>query len=216
MSARHAGSWIRPFPALVLVALLGCSGTAERLADRAGRAAEREAGQRVDRGVSGAADATEDAVTGDGEARPGSEPDRAVEPAPAAGLDGAPMDAGALYGALRFEGRAAVRGIVFDSDSHVIRPESREQLEAIGDVLRDHPELRLLIEGHTDLKGPEDYNRELSQRRAEAVRQWLVDRYGIDEARLLADGLGEARPVVSEDTPEALELNRRIELVKIG
>lgn len=208
MTVGPAGTWMRPLSAVALAFALGCAGTADRLVDRAGRAAEREAGERVDRGVSGAADAGEDAVTASGDSRP------AAEPEPAA--DEARVDAGALYGALRLEGRAAVRGIVFAPDSDVIDSGSRPVLDEIGAMLGDHPDLRVLIEVHTHLTGPEDYNRELSQRRAEAVMAWLVEEYGIDAGRLAADGLGESRPLVSADTPEAVERNRRIELVRIG
>lgn len=127
------------------------------------------------------------------------------------------VDAGGrdLYGAIEREGRVAVRGILFDTDSDVIRPESRPVLDEIGAMLREHAELRLSIEGHTDAEGSEDYNRDLSQRRADAVRAWLLDEYALDEARLRSVGMGESNPVASNETEEGRQQNRRVELVQI-
>jgi OOP family OmpA-OmpF porin len=83
-------------------------------------------------------------------------------------------------------------------------------------MLAEHPELRLSIEGHTDADGDDDFNRELSERRADSVRRYLVERYGVDGGRLEAVGHGEARPVADNDTPVGKQQNRRVELVRIG
>lgn len=82
-------------------------------------------------------------------------------------------------------------------------------------MLREHAELRLSIEGHTDSDGIEGYNQDLSERRAAAVKHFLVDRHGIDEARLQTTGFGESRPVADDSTAEGKEQNRRVELVKL-
>src|SRR5690606_869234 len=78
--------------------------------------------------------------------------------------------------------------------------------------VRDHPERRLLIEGHTDSRGPEEYNRALSEDRANAVRDALVDR-GIDASRIQTEGLGEAFPVASNETSAGMQQIRRVEIV---
>jgi OmpA-OmpF porin, OOP family len=121
----------------------------------------------------------------------------------------------ALYDALAADGRVVTRGILFDTGSDRIRPESTPTLEEIGGMLRQHGQLRLRIEGHTDSVGSADANQSLSERRAAAVRQHLVQHYGIDEARLEAAGLGQTRPVDSNETPEGRQNNRRVELVRL-
>lgn len=121
-----------------------------------------------------------------------------------------------LYDRLTEAGRVATQGIMFDLDSDQIRPESTPTLEEIGSMLEQHTELRIAIEGHSDSQGAESHNLDLSRRRAESVRQFLVDEYGIDMSRLEAQGFGEAKPVADNDTPEGRQQNRRVELVKIG
>lgn len=81
-------------------------------------------------------------------------------------------------------------------------------------MLKAHPDLTLLIEGHTDNVGSADSNQTLSEKRAAAVRQYLIDTYGIDAARLTSQGFGASRPAASNDTPEGRQQNRRVELVK--
>jgi OmpA-OmpF porin, OOP family len=82
-------------------------------------------------------------------------------------------------------------------------------------MLKDHADLKLAIEGHTDNVGQADANQTLSEKRAAAVRQFLIDSYGINGARLQAEGLGQTKPVASNDTPEGRQSNRRVELVKM-
>ena len=108
-------------------------------------------------------------------------------------------------------GRARLPGIYFDSDSDSLRPESEATLEAVADVLRARTEDRFLIEGHTDAQGPDDYNRDLSERRAAAVRSWLLEA-GIPEAQLESLGFGESRPVADNDSEAGRSLNRRVEI----
>jgi len=81
-------------------------------------------------------------------------------------------------------------------------------------MLKEHPELKLVIEGHTDDVGKPDANQGLSEKRANAVRQYLVDTHQIEGARLQAKGLGQTKPVGSNETPEGRQNNRRVELVK--
>jgi OmpA-OmpF porin, OOP family len=119
-----------------------------------------------------------------------------------------------LYDALADKGRVATQGIYFDTGSDRIRPESTPTLKEIGAMLKDHPELKLTIEGHTDNVGSAESNQALSEKRAAAVRQFLIDSYQMDAARLQAKGLGQTKPAGSNDTPEGRQNNRRVELVK--
>jgi OmpA-OmpF porin, OOP family len=120
-----------------------------------------------------------------------------------------------LYDALAEKGRVATQGIYFDTGSDRIRPESTPTLKEIGAMLKDHADLKLAIEGHTDNVGQPDANQTLSEKRAAAVRQFLIDSYGINGSRLQAKGLGQTKPVASNDTPEGRQSNRRVELVKM-
>jgi outer membrane protein OmpA-like peptidoglycan-associated protein len=118
-----------------------------------------------------------------------------------------------LYDDLIETGRVATRGILFDVDSDRIRPESTPTLEEIGEMLADHADLRIAIEGHTDSDGDDAHNQDLSEKRAAAVREFLIATYGIDSGRLESAGFGETQPVAGNDTPEGKQQNRRVELV---
>ncbi len=119
-----------------------------------------------------------------------------------------------LYDALSEKGRVATQGIYFDTGSDAIRQESAPTLKEIGTMLKDHPELKLTIEGHTDNVGKAESNQTLSDKRAAAVRQYLIDNFQIDAPRLEAKGLGQTKPATSNDTAEGRQQNRRVELVK--
>jgi outer membrane protein OmpA-like peptidoglycan-associated protein len=119
-----------------------------------------------------------------------------------------------LYDALAEKGRVATQGIYFDTGSDAIRQESAPTLKEIGTMLKDHTELKLTIEGHTDNLGKPESNQALSERRAAAVRQYLIDHYQVDGSRLEAKGLGQTKPVGANDTAEGRQQNRRVELVK--
>ena len=100
--------------------------------------------------------------------------------------------------------------IFFDFDSDKLRPESTADLQEAVRLLRQYPSLRVEIQGHTDSTGPADYNLHLSQRRAEAVKRYLVA-HGISPDRLIAKGYGETQPVAPNDTEENRQKNRRVE-----
>lgn len=120
-----------------------------------------------------------------------------------------------LYDVLESEGRVTTRGILFDVNSSNIQFESAPALNEIGQMLKDHPDLRLSIEGHTDGDGDEAHNRTLSEQRAAAVRNYLVLSFGIDPSRLESVGHGESVPVAPNDTEEGKQQNRRVELVQL-
>lgn len=120
-----------------------------------------------------------------------------------------------MYDALAADGRVATHGILFDSGSDKIRPESTPTLKEIGKMLTDHADLKILIEGHTDNVGDDASNMSLSERRAAAVSGHLTSNYGVDAARLQSKGFGETKPVAGNDTSEGRQNNRRVELVKL-
>ncbi len=104
--------------------------------------------------------------------------------------------------------------LLFDYNRFELRPDAVESLRKLGTLIQRNPQANFLIEGHTDSFGPEDYNLWLSQRRAEAVKQWLVSAAGIDSARIATRGLGKSRLIVPGDrSVEEQQLNRRVEIV---
>jgi outer membrane protein OmpA-like peptidoglycan-associated protein len=120
-----------------------------------------------------------------------------------------------LYDRLAKDGRIATQGILFATNSDRLRPESTPTLEEIGTMLKDHPELRIAIEGHTDSDGEDAYNQTLSEKRAAAVKAYLIATYGIQDSRLRTAGFGESKPVEDNATPEGKQQNRRVELVRV-
>ncbi|MGH7512539.1 MAG: OmpA family protein, partial [Gemmatimonadales bacterium] len=119
-----------------------------------------------------------------------------------------------LYQALMASGRVSTHGILFGSGSAQIQGESTPTLKQIGTMLQQHPELKLLIEGHTDNQGVAASNQALSEQRAAAVKAYLVANYGVAAARLTTKGYGETKPIATNDTPEGRQNNRRVELVR--
>jgi OOP family OmpA-OmpF porin len=113
------------------------------------------------------------------------------------------------------EGRIVTHGILFDTGSDVIKPESAPTLRAILALLNEDPGLKFAIEGHTDDQGGPKVNGPLSERRAEAVKAWLV-KQGIAAGRLTSKGLGQSKPLDTNDTAEGRANNRRVEFVKVG
>ena len=120
-----------------------------------------------------------------------------------------------LYDAIAEKGRVATQGIYFDTGSDRVRPESSPTLKEIGAMMKEHPELKLTIEGHTDNAGAAASNLSLSQKRAEAVKAVLTSTYGVSDDRLVAKGLGQTKPAAANTTAEGRQQNRRVELVKM-
>jgi outer membrane protein OmpA-like peptidoglycan-associated protein len=112
------------------------------------------------------------------------------------------------------EGRIVTHGILFDTASDVIKPESGPTLRTILALLQEDPTLRFAIEGHTDDQGGAKVNGPLSERRAASVKAWLV-KQGVDAARLTPKGLGQSKPIDTTGTAEGRANNRRVEFVKI-
>ncbi len=112
------------------------------------------------------------------------------------------------------EGRFSTTGIYFNTNSADIKPESFGILKEIADVLSTNPDVKIAIIGHTDSDGDEAHNLDLSKRRAAAVRQALIDNFGISGDRMETDGKGETQPAESNDTPAGKAANRRVEFVR--
>ena len=113
------------------------------------------------------------------------------------------------------EGRLITYGITFDVNKAEVKAESFGTLKNIAEVLKENESVRVKIVGHTDSDGDDAKNLELSQRRAESVKNELVTRFGIDASRMETDGAGETSPVAPNDTPVNKALNRRVEFVKL-
>ena len=111
-------------------------------------------------------------------------------------------------------GRYVTHGILFDTDSDQIKPESAPVIKMVAKGLETNPALKLLIEGHTDAVGSAEHNLDLSKRRAEAVKAVLVSQFNVDASRLATSGLGATKPIDTNDTPQGRAQNRRVEFVK--
>jgi outer membrane protein OmpA-like peptidoglycan-associated protein len=107
--------------------------------------------------------------------------------------------------------RANLPGIYFGTDSDVLLPASQPALKQIGDVLLQHADWKITIEGNTDNTGTPAHNLDLSQRRAAAVKNTLVTSFHVGSDHLATTGNGETRPVDSNETPEGRAANRRVE-----
>jgi outer membrane protein OmpA-like peptidoglycan-associated protein len=120
------------------------------------------------------------------------------------------------------ETRSTARGLIvnmndvlFDTGKYTLQPGAREKLAKIAGILLAHPTLRLQVEGHTDSVGGDEYNQRLSEQRAGAVRDYLVQQ-GIEVDHVTAAGFGKTQPVTSNDTAAGRQQNRRVELVVSG
>ncbi len=105
--------------------------------------------------------------------------------------------------------------VLFDTASYTLKPAAREKLAKISGVVLAHPGLNLKIEGYTDSVGSDEYNQELSENRANAVREFLIEQ-GVAASGVTAQGFGKTQPVASNDTAEGRQKNRRVEIVVDG
>jgi outer membrane protein OmpA-like peptidoglycan-associated protein len=132
---------------------------------------------------------------------------------------GADKDAAAGGGAMAAQlasksCRVELHGIYFNSGSAVLLDESEPMLKQVSSLVKTSSAEMLTIEGHTDNIGSADYNQKLSEARAAAVRDALVNRYGVPSARLTSRGYGLTRPVETNATVEGRARNRRVELTR--
>ena len=113
------------------------------------------------------------------------------------------------------EGKISTNGILFDSGSANIKTQSYGIIRQISQVLMQDSSIKLNIIGHTDADGSDDTNMILSQKRAEAVKNALINVYKIDASRLASEGKGESEPVADNATTEGKAQNRRVEFIKM-
>ena len=113
------------------------------------------------------------------------------------------------------EGKLISYGIYFDVNKDVVKSESYPSIKEIAAILQDNPSVRIQIVGHTDSDGENNFNLDLSKRRAAAVKNFLVSNFGIDGGRIETDGKGESAPVAPNDSATNKALNRRVEFIKL-
>ena len=109
----------------------------------------------------------------------------------------------------------SVVGIHFDFDKATIHPSSYPELDEFVAFLKENPKLPVEIQGHTDSRGKADYNQKLSERRAEAVRDYFISK-GIPASQMITKGYGMTRPIADNATEEGRAMNRRIEYWRIS
>jgi outer membrane protein OmpA-like peptidoglycan-associated protein len=105
--------------------------------------------------------------------------------------------------------------VLFDTGSSTLKSGAREMLAKISGIVLAHPGLNLQIEGHTDAVGGDDFNQQLSERRADSVRDFLAEQ-GVAGSAITARGFGKTQPVATNDSPEGRQRNRRVEIVVNG
>jgi outer membrane protein OmpA-like peptidoglycan-associated protein len=130
------------------------------------------------------------------------------------GIRVAESEVDVLYDALTVKGRWATQGILFETGKADLKPESRPVLTEIASTLQKYPDLKILIEGHTDNVGSAASNLTLSDNRAAAVKAALVADFGIAGDRMTTKGFGDTKPAVPNTTPAGRAQNRRVEIVK--
>ncbi len=110
-------------------------------------------------------------------------------------------------------GRVALYGVYFESGKSSLKTQSFATLQELVKLCRAYPDLALEVQCHTDNQGDETHNLEMSKQRAENVKSFLV-LFGVDSARITAQGCGGAQPIASNDAEEGRAQNRRVEIVK--
>jgi outer membrane protein OmpA-like peptidoglycan-associated protein len=112
------------------------------------------------------------------------------------------------------DAKIVTHGINFDNDKATLKPESMGTLNLIVDILKNNPDIRFDIQGHTDSNGNAAHNLTLSQQRADAVKQQLIS-MGVDASRLSAKGLGDTKPIADNGSLDGRANNRRVEFVTV-
>ncbi len=107
------------------------------------------------------------------------------------------------------------QGVYFDTNKSAVQGTSETTLNSMADILKEYPKSNVLVEGHTDSAGPDDYNMTLSKQRATSVTDYLISQ-GIDKSRLTTKWYGENQPVADNDTKEGKAKNRRVELAIVA
>ena len=106
--------------------------------------------------------------------------------------------------------------IEFDFDKDVVRSQHHNDVKKISDTLSKYSEATVQLEGHTDSMGTDAYNMDLSKRRADNVKKYLVDKFNVNASRVSTVAYGESKPVANNETKEGRTLNRRIEVLIVN
>ncbi len=106
-----------------------------------------------------------------------------------------------------------VLNVEFDTDRAVVKDKYRNEIKKVADFMKTYPNTTAVIEGHTDNVFTAEYNQKLSEARANSVRLYLIDKFGINASRLTAVGYGLTRPIASNNTEEGRQKNRRVQAV---
>ena len=109
------------------------------------------------------------------------------------------------------KGRATLN-VMFDYGKAVVRPKYYKDIQSVAGVMKKYPDMKIIVEGHTDNVGGKEYNLNLSQKRADAVKKIMVTKFGIKSSRLTAKGLGSSKPIEHNATEEGRQKNRRVEV----
>lgn len=107
------------------------------------------------------------------------------------------------------------QGVYFDTNRSEVKGASKTTLNSMADILKEYPKSNILVEGHTDSAGPDDYNMDLSEQRASSVTDYLISQ-GIDTGRLTTKWYGENQPIADNTTKEGKAKNRRVELAIVA
>ena len=105
--------------------------------------------------------------------------------------------------------------VLFDANQATLKPCAREKLAKVAGIVLAYPDLRIRVDGYTDSTGTPEYNRDLSQRRADTVRGYLL-KQGIQADAVISEGFGQDNPVATNATQSGRQQNRRVELVVSG
>jgi outer membrane protein OmpA-like peptidoglycan-associated protein len=130
----------------------------------------------------------------------GPPPQRVAEPAPQP-LPPAPIP----------EKICMTLNVEFDFDKSDVKTKYHDVIGKVSEFMKENPSTTTVIEGHTDNRGKYEYNIKLSERRAESVRSYLVEKFGIESSRLSTKGYGYTKPVATNETAEGRQRNRRID-----
>ena len=103
--------------------------------------------------------------------------------------------------------------VEFDFNKSFIKEEYHNDIKKVADFMKEHPDTKIVIKGHTDSIGKKSYNMRLSRARAKSLRQYLINKFGIDGSRIATIGYGPNKPIASNDTEEGRQQNRRAEAV---
>ena len=106
-----------------------------------------------------------------------------------------------------------VLNVEFDTNKAVVKDKYRNEIKKVSDFMKTYPNTTAVIEGHTDNVHTAQYNQQLSEARANSVRQYLIQNFGINESRLTAVGYGLTKPIASNNTEEGRQKNRRVQAV---